>query len=565
MTLYQKNSQMKKVKIGLIGLLLSGSVWLSYGFADNYFEISKNLDIFSTLMRELNTYYVDETKPGELMKTAIDGMLTSLDPYTNYIPESKIEDYKFMTTGQYGGIGALIHKDSNLIVISEPYENFPAYKAGLKAGDILIEIDDKKVDGKSTSEISEFLKGQPGTEVDLKVKNPIDASTRKVTVVREKIKIDDVPYYGMLDDEIGYIKLISFTQTSSQSFIEALKALRKDSLKSLIFDLRGNGGGLLMEAVHIVNTVIPQGQIVVETKGKLKEWDATYRTVNEPIDTKIPVVILVDENSASASEIVAGTLQDYDRAVIMGRETFGKGLVQQTRPLSYNAQLKVTVAKYYIPSGRCIQKLDYSHKDLSGKAKEIPDSLIGVFKTLNNKRKVYDGKGIKPDVNLERTKVSKLALTLMRKHLVFDYATLYASKNKSIEDAGKFKFNDEDYQDFISFLADKEYEYQTKSEQLLSKLKKTAEKEKYYEGIQSEYEALEAKIKHDKLSDLNKFKDEIKTLIESEIVSRFYFQKGRIKQSLTNDSEIVEAKNLLHQMKRYDGILAGNYSEEEHN
>ncbi|MBD99362.1 MAG: peptidase S41 [Verrucomicrobia bacterium] len=556
---------MKKVKIGLIGLLLSGSVWLSYGFADNYFEISKNLDIFSTLMRELNTYYVDETKPGELMKTAIDGMLTSLDPYTNYIPESKIEDYKFMTTGQYGGIGALIHKDSNLIVISEPYENFPAYKAGLKAGDILIEIDDKKVDGKSTSEISEFLKGQPGTEVDLKVKNPIDASTRKVTVVREKIKIDDVPYYGMLDDEIGYIKLISFTQTSSQSFIEALKALRKDSLKSLIFDLRGNGGGLLMEAVHIVNTVIPQGQIVVETKGKLKEWDATYRTVNEPIDTKIPVVILVDENSASASEIVAGTLQDYDRAVIMGRETFGKGLVQQTRPLSYNAQLKVTVAKYYIPSGRCIQKLDYSHKDLSGKAKEIPDSLIGVFKTLNNKRKVYDGKGIKPDVNLERTKVSKLALTLMRKHLVFDYATLYASKNKSIEDAGKFKFNDEDYQDFISFLADKEYEYQTKSEQLLSKLKKTAEKEKYYEGIQSEYEALEAKIKHDKLSDLNKFKDEIKTLIESEIVSRFYFQKGRIKQSLTNDSEIVEAKNLLHQMKRYDGILAGNYSEEEHN
>ena len=556
---------MKKVKIGLIGLLLSGSVWLSYGFADNYFEISKNLDIFSTLMRELNTYYVDETKPGELMKTAIDGMLTSLDPYTNYIPESKIEDYKFMTTGQYGGIGALIHKDSNLIVISEPYENFPAYKAGLKAGDILIEIDDKKVDGKSTSEISEFLKGQPGTEVDLKVKNPIDASTRKVTVVREKIKIDDVPYYGMLDDEIGYIKLISFTQTSSQSFIEALKALRKDSLKSLIFDLRGNGGGLLMEAVHIVNTVIPQGQIVVETKGKLKEWDATYRTVNEPIDTKIPVVILVDENSASASEIVAGTLQDYDRAVIMGRETFGKGLVQQTRPLSYNAQLKVTVAKYYIPSGRCIQKLDYSHKDLSGKAKEIPDSLIGVFKTLNNKRKVYDGKGIKPDVNLERTKVSKLALTLMRKHLVFDFATLYASKNKSIEEAGTFKFNDEDYQDFIAFLADKEYEYQTKSEQLLNKLKKTAEKEKYYEGIQSEYEALEAKIKHDKLSDLNKFKDEIKTLIESEIVSRFYFQKGRIKQSLTNDSEIVEAKNLLHQMKRYDGILAGNYSEEEHN
>jgi len=565
MTRYQKNLQMKKIKLGLLGLVLSGSVWLSYGFADNYFEISKNLDIFSTLMRELNTYYVDETKPGELMKTAIDGMLTSLDPYTNYIPESKIEDYKFMTTGQYGGIGALIHKDSNLVVISEPYENFPAYKAGLKAGDILVEIDNKIVEGKSTTEISEFLKGQPGTEVELKVKNPIDASLRNVTVVREKIKIDDVPYYGMLEDKIGYIKLISFTQTSSQSFIDALKALKKDSMKSLIFDLRGNGGGLLMEAVHIVNTVIPKGQIVVETKGKLKEWDATYRTVNEPIDTKMPVVILVDENSASASEIVAGTLQDYDRAVIMGRETFGKGLVQQTRPLSYNAQLKVTVAKYYIPSGRCIQKLDYSHRDNSGKAKEVPDSLIGVFKTLNNKRKVYDGKGIKPDVDIERSKMSKLALTLMRKHHIFDYATLYFSKQNSIETAGTFKFSDEDYQAFITFLADKDYEYQTKSEQLLTKLKKTAEKEKYFEGIQNEYEALEARIKHDKLSDLNKFKNEIKTLLESEIASRYYYQKGRIKQSLKNDTEIIEAKKLLQQMNLYKDILAGIKSEEERN
>lgn len=553
---------MKKIKLGVIGLLLSGSVWLSFGFADSYFEISKNLDIFSTLMRELNTYYVDETKPGELMKTAIDGMLKSLDPYTNYIPESKIEDYKFMTTGQYGGIGALIHKDSNLIVISEPYERFPAYKAGLKAGDILIEIDGKEVEGKSTTEISDFLKGQPGTEVQLKIKNPIDGSITKTSLIREKIKIDDVPYYGVLEDGIGYIKLISFTQTSSKSFIEAFNSLREDNINSLIFDLRGNGGGLLMEAVHIVNTVIPEGKIVVETKGKLKEWDATYRTQNAPIDTDIPVVILVDENSASASEIVAGTLQDYDRAVIMGRETFGKGLVQQTRPLSYNAQLKVTVAKYYIPSGRCIQKVDYSHRDKTGKANEVPDSLIAVFETLNNKRKVYDGKGIKPDKVVDRSKMSKLALTLMRKHHIFDYATLYASQNPSIAEAGEFSLSDENYSDFIRFLENKDYEYQTKSEQLLSKLKKTAEKEKYFEGIQTEYSALEAKIKHDKLTDLNKFKTEIKTLLESEIVSRYHYQKGRIKQSLKSDPEIIQAKELLQKQEIYSGILAGTYTAE---
>jgi len=549
---------MKKFKLAFIGILLSTSVWLSFGFADNYFELSKNLDIFSTLIKELNTYYVDDTKPGELMKTAIDGMLESLDPYTNYIPESKIEDYKFMTTGQYGGIGALIHKDSSHIIISEPYEDFPAYKAGLVAGDIILEIDGKSVSGKNTSEISDFLKGQPGTEVKLLVQDPIDNEKEVKTLVREKIKIDDVPYYGMLDENIGYIKLISFTQTSSQEFIKAFKDLKeKQNMSKLIFDLRGNGGGLLMEAVHIVNTMIPKGNVVVETKGKLKEWDATYTTQREPIDTEIPVVILVDGNSASASEIVAGTLQDYDRAVIMGRETFGKGLVQQTVPLSYNSKLKVTVAKYYIPSGRCIQKVDYSNKDNKGNAKEVPDSLIAAFKTINNKRIVYDGKGIKPDVPLESYKMSKLSLTLIRNHLVFDYATHFAKLNKELQDASSYEMSDEDYSKFVTFLQDKDYDYLTKSESLLEKLKKTAEKEKYFEGIESEYKLLESKISANKKDDLTKFKEEVKSLVGNEIVSRYHFQDGRLEYSLRHDPEVQEAIQLLQLDSKYQNILAG--------
>ena len=555
---------MKKIKVVVLSIFVSFTIWISYGFADSYFELSKNLDIFSTLLKELNTYYVDETEPGDLMKTAIDGMLNSLDPYTNYIPESQIEDYRFMTTGQYGGIGALIHRDSSNIIISEPYEGFPAHKAGLRAGDILLKVDDKEVDGKATSNISDFLKGQPGTKLELTIRKPGSNEEVKKEVVRENIKINDVPYYGMLDDEVGYIKLVGFTQTASKEFKAAFKDLKeKQGMKRLVFDLRGNGGGLLIEAVDIVNTLIAKGKKVVETRGKLKEWDATYYTRSEPIDTEIPVVILVNGSSASASEIVAGTLQDYDRVVILGKQTFGKGLVQQTRSLSYNAQLKVTVAKYYIPSGRCIQRIDYSKKGDNGEALDVPDSLINSFKTLVTKRDVFDGKGIKPDIIMPQEKMSMISVALMRNFHIFNFATDYARNHENIDDAKSFQLTEKEYDAFIAYLKDKEYDYTTNSEKILEELKGSAQEEKYFEGAKEEYLALEKMLTPDKEKDLVRFKSEIKLLLENEIISRYYFQDGRIAQSLNTDPEVLKAIDVLKNKAQYNEILAGTFSSEK--
>jgi len=548
---------MKKIKVFILSISIAAAATLSLGFADNYFEISKNLDIFSSLYKELNTYYVDDTKPGELMKTAIDNMLNSLDPYTNYIPESNIEDYRFMTTGQYGGIGALIHKDSNYIVISEPYEGFPAQEVGIMAGDVILEIDGKSVNNRNTEEVSELLKGQAGTAVKIKLKRPGTEQPLIKMVNRKNIKIKDVPYYGMIDEKVGYIKLVSFTQTATSEFTDVFKDLKNQGMEKLVFDLRGNGGGLLIEAVNIVNTLIPKGKTVVETKGKRKEWDATYRTTNEPLDTEIPIVILVNGGSASASEIVSGAIQDYDRGVIIGKQTFGKGLVQQTRPLSYNAQLKVTVAKYYIPSGRCIQKVDYSNKNLDGRAEIIPDSMIHSFKTLVSKRQVFDGKGIKPDISTEPLKMSKISATLLRNQLIFDYATQFRLKHNSIAAANSFKLSDEEYDVFKNYLKDKNYNYQTESERLLKQLEETAKKEKYYEGVENEYAALEAKIITDKEDDLDKFNKEIKQLLENEIVSRYYYQNGRVAQSLSEDPDVLKAIEVI-KSDQYKDIISGN-------
>ncbi len=554
---------MKKIKIFIVGLALGASAWLSYGFADNYFELSKNLDIFSTVFKELNTYYVDDTEPGQLMKTAIDEMLASLDPYTNYIPESKIEDFRFMTTGQYGGIGALIHKDSNKIIVSEPYEGFPAYNAGLKAGDVIKTIDNQSVEGKSTSDISTILKGQPGTTLKVEVERPTANGTETMIkeVNRENIKIDDVPYYGMLNDEVGYIKLVGFTQTASKEFIAAFKDLKDNKgMKKLVFDLRGNGGGLLIEAVDIVNVFVLKGSKIVETRGKLKEWDAVYAARNEALDTEIPLVVLVDETSASASEIVSGALQDYDRAVIIGKQTFGKGLVQQTRPLSYNAQLKVTVAKYYIPSGRCIQRIDYSNKDFKGKAQNVPDSLIQAYNTVKNKRKVLDGKGIKPDILTDKELLSPITRTLIRKYYIFNYATQFALENPNIAKPESFTLSDKQYNDFVAFLDDKDISYTTKSERLMEELKEIAIKEKYFDGAKSEYAALEEKISKDKGEDLIKFKTEISEFLSNEIISRYYYQDGRIQQSLALDQDVMTAKENLSNLQDHKSILAGTYS-----
>lgn len=544
----------KKAKYLLI-IPLIGVMILFSGNVDNYFEISKNLDIFATLFKELNIYYVDETNPGDLMKTGIDAMLEKLDPYTNFIPESDIEDYRFMTTGQYGGIGALIRKKDNYVIIAEPYENFPAQKAGLMAGDIILEINGKSAKDKSTTEMSKILKGQPGTEVKLLIQREGEAGPMEKSLIREEVKISDVPYYGMIDENIGYIKLTSFTETASKEVKEAFESLKeKNNMKSLVLDLRGNGGGLLREAVNIVNLFVDKGQEVVSTKGKITEWDRSHKALNNPIDTKIPLTVLIDRNSASASEIVAGALQDLDRAVIIGNKSYGKGLVQQTRNLSYNAKLKVTVAKYYIPSGRCIQKLDYSHRGKDGAVAAIPDSLIAAFKTKNG-RVVYDGEGITPDLHVEELRASQISQTLLNKMLLFDFATKYRRNHSSIPPAKEFRLAEEEYKELVAFLEGKDYEYTTRSEKMLGDLEKVAKKEKYLEDVQKEYEALKNKLHRNKNEDLVKFKDEIREILESEIVARYYYQKGRVENYLSYDPDLKKAKEVLSDEKLYASVL----------
>ncbi len=541
-----------RTRVAVIGIFL-GSL-AAYGFTDNYFEISRNLDIFTTLFRELNIYYVDETRPGTLMKKGIDAMLESLDPYTNYIPESEIEDYRFMTTGQYGGIGALIGQKDDHVVITDPYEGYPAQKSDLRAGDIIIEIDGKSAEGKRYDEISKILKGQPNTRVNITVRRHGEEDLLVKEIVREEIKIDNVPFNGMIEDGIGYIKLTGFTDNAGKEVEDALRKLKGEhDLKGLVLDLRSNPGGLLNEAVNIVNIFVTKGTNVVSTKGKVKEWDKQYRALNNPVDTDIPLVILVNRGSASASEIVSGSIQDLDRGLVIGKRTFGKGLVQTTRPLSYNAQLKVTTAKYYIPSGRCIQTLDYSHRNEDGSVGKVPDSLISEFKTTAG-RTVFDGGGIIPDYTTEKQVLSPITQSLISKYLLFDYATAYRQQHASISDPREFSLSDNEYNEFIQWLSDKEYDYTTKSEQSLNDLKKHARKEKYFSGIEKEYEELRSRMMHDKNHDLVTYKDEISQLLQDEIISRYYFQDGRIESSFAYDPDIKKAIKALLEKSVWDSI-----------
>ncbi|MBL4668687.1 MAG: S41 family peptidase [Flavobacteriales bacterium] len=546
----------KITKIVVIISIATTSIF-TFGFSDSYFEVSKNLDIFATLFRELNIYYVDDANPGELMKTGIDAMLESLDPYTNYIPESKMEDYKMMTTGQYGGIGALIQTQKNKVVISEPYKGFGADKAGLRAGDKIIKIDGNDAVGKSSSEIREFLLGQPGTTIEMVIERPGTKELITKIVTRSEVKIKDVPYAGMVDDSVGYIRLTGFTESASAEVKVALLDLKEKGATSIVLDLRGNGGGLLRESVNIVNFFINKGSLVVSTKGKIKDWDKEYKALSDPIDTEIPIVVLVNGGSASASEIVSGSLQDHDRAVILGSLSFGKGLVQQVRPLSYNSKLKVTVAKYYTPSGRCIQKLDYSHRNDDGKVGEVPDSLITEFKTVNSKRSVFDGKGVTPDIEAKPNLLSDISASLLLKSLFFGYATEYRLKHETIADAKGFSLTDAEYEEFISYLSDKDYEYTTASEDLLIELEKAAKEDKYFEAVKFEYEALKNKLNHDKKGDLYKFKDEIKYILENDIVTRYHYQKGQIEASLQHDIVLDKAIKTLKNKELYKSILAG--------
>jgi carboxyl-terminal processing protease len=524
---------------------------------NNDFEISKNLDIFTSLFKELSVNYVDDIDAGKLMETGIDSMLESLDPYTNFIPEADVEDYTFITTGQYGGIGALIHKEGDYVVISEPYENSPSDKAGLKAGDQILEINGKSAKGKTTEEVSEILKGQPETSIDMLIGRYGIEEPIKKNVIREEITVPNSPYYGVLRDGVGYIKLTGFTQNAGKEVKKALSDMKgKHELSGVIIDLRNNGGGLLQEAVNITNLFLDKGEPVVSTKGRLPDRNKTYSTMDTPVDDHIPLAILVNGMSASASEIVAGAIQDLDRGVIIGQRTFGKGLVQNIFPLPYNNKIKITVAKYYIPSGRCIQAIDYSHKDLNSEAEKIPDSLVHAFKTHNG-RTVYDRGGIEPDMPLPPIKYSNMAITLASKFLIFDYATKYYWTHSSLPGPDQFNLTDSLYNNFLAFLKGKDFTYASTTEQKLDDMEKAAKKDNFYPDLKEIFTSLKNKIDSEKKDDLQKNSDEIKSILKQEIVTRYYYTEGRIISSLSEDPDIDQAIKILTDSKSYEAILDG--------
>ncbi|MFA6945165.1 MAG: S41 family peptidase [Pedobacter sp.] len=530
---------------------------LSFSFVEDLFQVSKNLDIFAAVYKQLSINYVDDVNSSEMMKNGIDAMLEELDPYTEYIPESDIEDYKLKyVSTQYGGIGATISNRAGKVIVAEPYAGFPAQKADIRAGDEFLEINGVSLKGKTNEQVSSMLKGSKGTPVKLLVQRPGAPKPAELNLTREEIRQDNVPYYGMLADNVGYIKLDKFLENSAQEVKDALADLKKNNLNGLVLDLRYNGGGILQEAVKIVNLFVDKGVTVVIQKGRNREKSITYNTFSTPVEPNLPLVVLVNNRSASASEIVAGSLQDLDRAVVIGQRSFGKGLVQQTFNLPYNSLVKVTVAKYYTPSGRCIQALDYTHRDVDGMVVKVADSLITEYKTKSG-RSVYDGSGIFPDIFVKPLKYSLITQTLASRYLVFDYATQYRNRKASISDARNFKLSDAEYDDFINFLSKKDYNYNTRVEKLLNELRDEAEKENKIGDLKPEFDALKAKVSHSKKNDLIAFKEEIKKVLEGEIVSRYYFEKGRLEQNFKYDNDLNESLKVISNKSVLASILNG--------
>lgn len=555
---------MKKILAGAL-IVLVGIGVISFKEDDRNFQIAKNLDLFNSIFKELDMFYVDTIDAEKMIQNGVRGMLALTDPYTEYYPEEEMSSVKELTTGKYGGIGAAIryYEAKERIAVIEPTEGMPAAEAGVKAGDIILAVGGKEMvrgDMKPqdfSEKVSQALRGEPGTSFILKVMRPLknDSTILEFKITRKSIRTNPVPYYGMVRDSIGYLALSSFTENCSKDFKKAFIELKQKGAKALILDLRDNGGGSLSEAIDIVNFFVPKGQEIVVTKGKLKQAQGSYKTENEPIDTKIPLAVLVNGGSASASEIVSGSLQDLDRAVIIGTRTYGKGLVQTIRPLPYNGTLKVTTSKYYIPSGRCIQAIDYAKKNADGSVARTPDSLTNVFHTAAG-REVRDGGGIRPDIEVKGDRIPNIVFYLMNEDIIFDYATQYCWDHPTMESVESFKLTDEDYRAFKELVKSRDFTYDRQSEKMLKSLKEVAEFEGYMEGASEEFKALEKKLNHNLDRDLDYFSKQIKTYIAQEIVTRYFYQRGAAMERLKDDEDLEKAISVLKDGKQYSEILS---------
>jgi carboxyl-terminal processing protease len=543
----------KKILLGASALLVAGGL-TAYKQDDRFFEIARNLDIYATMFKELNMYYVDEINPNRMVKTSIEAMLKSLDPYTNFYAEDDIEDYMTMTTGRYNGIGVLTGNRQDRLVVMMLYEGTPAEKSGLQIGDEILKIDGVDIKARRDADPNRLMKGQAGTSVKLTVKRYGQKAPIDIQVQRDVVKMTNVPYYGMLNDEVGYIDLKDFMAAAGREVRAAYQDLKGKGMKKLVLDVRENPGGLLDQAIDISNIFVPKGSEIVTTKGKVTEWNKAYSAMTPALDTDMPVIVLASNHSASAAEIVAGVIQDYDRGVLIGQRTFGKGLVQTTRPLSFGTRMKITTAKYYIPSGRCIQAIDYSHRSADGSVGKIADSLRTAFKTRAG-RTVYDGGGVTPDIEVDVPTVAPIAQSLSSKGLIFDYAVKYKSEHPTIKPAREFRLTDADYQEFVKWASDKEYDYTTQVEKDLGVLEASAKKEKYFDQIQDQLKALKSKMSHSKDADMKTFQAEIRTMLEQEIAGQYYLQRGLKEASFSTDPDIKAALDLFKDMNRYQGIL----------
>jgi carboxyl-terminal processing protease len=554
------NKGMELIKKYKRQVLLGGVAIIAlstWSFKDDLFQITKNLDVFASVYKEVNINYVDDINSEKMIKTGVDAMLDGLDPYTEFVPESEIEEYKLhYVSTQYGGIGAGIFVRDSKVFVSDVFEGFPAQKADIRPGDQLLKINDVDLNGKDNDQVGLLLKGAKGATIKLLVKRGSEQPFEK-SLVRDEIKQPNVSYYGMVDGNMGYIKLDKFLEGSGDEVTNALVDLKKRNPSGIILDLRSNGGGILLEAVKIVNLFVPKDVEIVSQIGKIKDKNFTYKTSNSPIAPDLPLVVLVNSRSASASEIVAGSLQDLDRAIIIGQRSYGKGLVQQTFNLPYNSLVKITIAKYYVPSGRCIQAIDYTHRKDDGSVVRVADSLIHEFKTKDG-RSVYDGSGIYPDVFIPQEHFANITEALVNKLLIFDYATRYRESHPTIPNAGAFNLSDADYADFVKYLSDKNYSYSTGTEKVLAELKTEASKEKQFTDIQTEYDALKAKMEATKKNDLQAHKDEIKQVLENEIVSRYYFDKGRYEENFKYDKELGQAVKTLQDKQLVASVLKGD-------